>query len=321
MALYRSALPQLDGGLFLTDGGLETTLIFHEGLELPDFAAFDLLKTTEGERVLRKYFQTYAEIARRSGAGFVLESATWRANPDWGARLGYGTEELAEANRKAIGLLEEIRDEYETETTPVVISGCLGPRGDGYVVDQAMSDGEAAAYHRQQVEAFANSAADMVCAVTMNYVEEAVGIARAAQRAQMPVAISFTVETDGKLPTGQSLKTAIERVDDATSGHPAYFMINCAHPTHVEHALSDGGPWLERIRGLRANASRKSHAELNESPELDIGNPAELGMQYVSLRKQLPHLNVMGGCCGTDHRHVEQVAVACSPLFRGAAPS
>ncbi len=318
MAKYRNTLPQLGGGLYLTDGGIETTLIFHEGLDLPDFAAFHLLKTHEGEAALRKYFRTYAEIAKQFGTGLILESATWRANADWGTRLGYTPEVLADANRRAIHLLEEVRNEYETERTPVVISGCLGPRGDGYVPDRAMSEQEAAAYHRDQVETLAGSAADMVCAITMNYVEESLGIARVAQRAGMPVAISFTVETDGNLPTGQTLKAAIEQVDDATSGYPCYYMINCAHPAHFEHVLAEGGLWLDRIRGLRANASRKSHAELNESPELDVGNPVELGSQYARLKTRLPRLNVMGGCCGTDHRHVEQIAEACSPLFRAA---
>lgn len=318
MARYRKKLPQLGRGLYLTDGGIETTLIFHEGLELPDFAAFHLLQTAEGEAALRKYFRAYAEIAKHFGTGLVLESATWRANADWGTRLGYMPERLADANRRAIQLLEEIRDEYQTERTRVVISGCLGPRGDGYVPDRAMSEQEAQAYHQAQVETFAGSAADMLCAITMNYVEEAVGIARAAQRAGMPVAISFTVETDGNLPTGQTLKAALEQVDEATSDYPSYYMINCAHPTHFEQVLIEGEAWLDRIRGLRANASCKSHAELNESAELDLGNPVELGMQYASLRKQLPRLNVMGGCCGTDHRHVKQIAEACSPLFPAA---
>ena len=315
MALYRNALPQLGGGLYLTDGGIETTLIFHEGLELPDFVAFHLLRTPEGEAALLKYFRTYAEIARRFATGLILESATWRASADWGRRLGYTSESLADANRKAIHLLEEIRNEYESKEMPVVISGCLGPRGDGYVPDRVMSEQEAEDYHRDQVEVFAGTAADMVCAITMNYVEEAIGIARAAQRAGMPVAISFTVETDGNLPTGQSLKEAIEQVDKTTAGYPCYYMINCAHPTHFEHVLAEGEPFVERIRGLRANASRKSHAELNESPELDVGNPAELALQYADLKRRLPQLNVMGGCCGTDHRHIEQIAEACLPLF------
>jgi S-methylmethionine-dependent homocysteine/selenocysteine methylase len=155
----------------------------------------------------------------------------------------------------------------------------------------------------------------MICAITMNYVEEAIGIARAAERVRMPVALSFTVETDGRLPTGQALRAAVEQVDDATAGYPRYYMINCAHPSHFEDLLADEGRWLERVRGLRANASRKSHAELNEATALDIGDPGELGRDYARVRGRLRHLNVMGGCCGTDHRHVEQIASTCLPLF------
>jgi S-methylmethionine-dependent homocysteine/selenocysteine methylase len=315
MTKYRNALPQLNGQLFLTDGGIETTLIFHERLDLPDFAAFHLLKMSKGEAALYKYFRTYAEIAKKYGTGLILESATWRANADWGARIGYSTETLANANRKAIHLLKKIREEFESEWTPMVISGCIGPRGDGYIPDSSMTAQEAESYHWQQIETFAGTAVDMVTSITMNYVEEAIGIARAAQKANLPAVISFTVETDGKLPTGQTLRSAIEQVDEATSGYPSYYMINCAHPTHFEHVLAEGGAWADRIRGVRANASRRSHAELNEAPDLDMGNPVELGMQYSQLKNWLPHLNVLGGCCGTDHRHVEQIAEACMPLF------
>ena len=314
---YRHDLPQRRDRLFLTDGGIETTLIFTEGLELIDFAAFVLLKTSEGEAALRRYFRTYAEIATRFATGLVLESATWRASPDWGTRLGYGPAELAEANARAIRLLEEIRDEYESDKVPIVLSGCVGPRGDGYVPNTAMSAAAAEAYHSGQIDVFAASAADMVCAVTINYVEEALGIVRAARRAGMPVVISFTVETDGALPTGQALRSAVEQVDAECSGYPAYYGINCAHPVHFEHVLADGGAWLQRIGALRANASTKSHAELNESVTLDSGDPLGLAGHYARLKQQLPRLSVMGGCCGTDGRHVGCIAEACVPLFPG----
>jgi S-methylmethionine-dependent homocysteine/selenocysteine methylase len=319
MAKYRNNLPQLSGRLFLADGGIETTLIFLEGLQLPDFAAFDLLKTSQGESALRTYFRPYAELATRFGTGLILESATWRASPDWGTRLGYEPAELAAANRHAIRLLAEIRAEYETPNTPIVISGCVGPRGDGYIPSSVMSAEEAEAYHGTQIETFGHTAADMVCAITMNYAAEALGIVRAAQRVNMPVAIAFTVETDGRLPSSQTLRSAIEEVDEATASYASYYAINCAHPTHFESVLADGGGWTERIRGVRANASRKSHAELNESTELDIGDPIELGDDYARLLKRLARLNVMGGCCGTDHRHIERIAQACVPLFRTAA--
>ncbi len=310
---FRTALPQLDGSLWLTDGGIETTLIFREGLELPDFAAFHLLKTAEGEAALRRYFRTYADLARRFGTGLILESATWRASPDWAGKLGYDARDLNALNRKAVSILEDIRKEYAQ--TPTAISGCLGPRGDGYNPARRMTEKEAEAYHGTQVGVFADSAADLVTAITMNYVEEAVGIARAARKAGMPAVISFTVETDGRLPTGQSLQEAIEQVDATTLNHPSYYMINCAHPTHFERLFLKGGSWIKRVKGLRANASRMSHAELNEAPVLDAGDPAELGGQYASLKRRLPQLNVMGGCCGTDHRHVEHMALACKPLW------
>lgn len=318
MAKYRYALPQLGGDLFLADGGIETTLIFHDKLDLPDFAAFTLLKNSrEGMAALRKYFRVYGAVASRYRTGLILESATWRASADWGARLGYSRDELALANRQSIELLEEIRAEFETDRCKVVISGCVGPRGDGYSPTNLMSASEAEDYHRAQIAIFAGTPADLITAITINYVEEAIGIVRAARHVRMPVVIAFTVETDGALPTGQTLQAAIEQVDAATSSYPSYYMINCAHPTHFENVLPDDAPWVQRIHGLRANASRLSHAELNDSSELDVGDPAELGAQYAKLKTtSLMNLNVMGGCCGTDDRHVEAIAKACAGLFK-----
>jgi homocysteine S-methyltransferase len=310
MPMHRSRLPQLDGGLFLTDGGLETTLIFREGLPLPEFAAFDLLKTEAGVQTLRKYFSAYARMAQRHGIGLILESPTWRASRDWGRKLGYSADGLADANRQSIALLDEIRDRFATEKAPAVISGNLGPRGDGYVPSALMSAAEAMDYHAEQIRTFASTEADMVAAFTMNYVEEAIGVALAARAFGMPVAIAFTVETDGALPTGQTLREAIERTDDATGSFPAYYMINCAHPVHFGKSLAPGGDWLDRIRGLRANASTRSHAELNEAPDLDDGDPVDLGKRYKEMNRVLRRLNVIGGCCGTDDRHVEEMCKA-----------
>lgn len=311
MSKYRNNLPQLDGGLFLTDGGIETTLIFHDGFDLPHFAAFDLLNDPKGMAALKKYFATYAGIARTNGVGFVLESPTWRASSDWAEKLSYSREALDAVNRDAIELMKEVRAEFETGESPMVVSGCVGPRGDGYDPGHVMSPEEAETYHGGQIRSFGKAGADMITAITMTNVNEAVGLTRAAKAADIPVVISFTVETDGRLPSGQSLKEAIEAVDTATGNGPAYFMVNCAHPTHFDTTLAGQEPWLERIRGLRANASKLSHAELDEATELDDGNPAEFGAQYSELRQRFPHINVLGGCCGTDHRHVEQACMAC----------
>ena len=309
-ARYRDALPQLERPLFLTEGGLETTLIFHDGLDLPHFASYDLLRREGGAEALRRYFESYVAIAQERGVGIALDTPTWRANPDWGGRLGDSRDELAELNRRAVALLEDVRDDLETPSTPIVISGCVGPRGDGYVVGAEMSADEAASYHGFQIGVFAGTAVDFVSALTMTYVDEAIGIVRAAVEAALPVVVSFTVETDGRLPSGQPLHEAVEQVDEATGGAPAYFMINCAHPTHFEAVLDGGATWAERIRGIRANSSKMSHAELDEAEELDEGDPQELAAEYVALRAGLPELRVLGGCCGTDHRHIDAMSRA-----------
>jgi S-methylmethionine-dependent homocysteine/selenocysteine methylase len=303
---HRSHLPQLDGGLFLTDGGIETTLIFHEGLDLPEFAAFPLLRTDDGTAALRRYFEPYAALARERGAGLVLESPTWRANPRWAERLGCSLAELDALNRKAIDLMADLRDEYSTEAAPIVISGCVGPHDDGYDPSVTLGADEAEEYHSVQIGTFADTTADMVTAITMTHAAEAIGVVRAATASGLPVAISFTLETDGRLPSGQELGDAIAETDAATGSAPAYYMINCAHPTHFERVLEEQ-PWRERIRGLRANASTKSHAELDDAEELDEGDPEDLGARYAELAGKLPALNVLGGCCGTDHRHVTAV--------------
>jgi S-methylmethionine-dependent homocysteine/selenocysteine methylase len=312
MARYRHALPQHQGGIFLTDGGMETTLIFHEGLELPHFAAFVLLDSADGRAHLKRYYEAYLRIARQRGLGFVLDSPTWRANPDWAAKLGYDAAALKAVNMGAIRFLDELRGAWETPRTPCVINGAIGPRGDGYKAGN-MDAAEAEAYHSAQIAAFAEAGADMVTAFTLNSINEAVGVVRAATGQKIPVAISFTVETDGRLVRGESLREAIEAVDAATERACEYFLINCAHPTHFDGALAAGESWVQRIHGIRANASAKSHAELDESETLDSGDPLDLGRRYLSLRRAFPQMRILGGCCGTDHRHVAAVCEACVP--------
>jgi homocysteine S-methyltransferase len=297
---------------------METQLIFLDGVELPHFASYVLLGTEEGRARLKRYYEHYLGIAAKRNVGFLLESATWRANPDWAAKIGHGAEDLKRINAASIRLLEELREKWETPAMPCVISAAIGPRGDGYKAGR-MESGEAEAYHAAQIEIFAATAADMVSAFTMNTANEAIGIAMAARKAGMPCMISFTVETDGKLVTGMTLGDAVKAVDDATSGSPAYYMINCAHPTHFSQALAAGESWVERVRGVRANASAKSHQELDESDTLDAGDPIDLGRRYHALRRDFPGMRILGGCCGTDHRHVAAICEACVPYEANAA--
>jgi S-methylmethionine-dependent homocysteine/selenocysteine methylase len=306
---YRDRLPQLAGGTFITDGGMETTLIFHQGFELPCFASFVLLEDAAGRQALRSYFDPYMTIASEHGVGFVLDSPTWRASPDWGARLGYSSDAIADVNRRGVALIEEIRADAGDETL-IVLAGSIGPQGDAYSPDDLISADEAERYHAAQLTALAGTTVDMATAYTLTTAAEAVGMVRAAVGVGLPIAISFTVETDGRLPDGQTLHEAIDEVDSATGEAAAYFMINCAHPTHFADALPAEGAFRERIRGLRANASTKSHSELDDSETLDAGDPASLAAEYQSIRRALPNLNVIGGCCGTDHRHIAAICAA-----------
>jgi homocysteine S-methyltransferase len=312
MSKYSTNLPQVRDKLFLTDGGLETTLIFHNGVELPCFASFDLMRTASGKTMLRDYYDRYIGIAKAEGLGFVLEAPTWRANRDWAEKLGYSREALAAVNRECIELMHELRDAFEDPASPMVISGNLGPRGDGYDPGKIMTADEAQAYHAEQIGWLAEAGVDMISAFTITNIPEAIGIARAAHNAGIPSVISFTLETDGKLPTGESLRAAIEAVDAATGNAPAYYMINCAHPSQFAEMLREGGAWLQRLRGLRANASRRSHAELDAAPDLDDGNPVELGGEYRDLLRRHGQITVLGGCCGTDHRHIQAISQACA---------
>jgi len=305
------SLPQ-PGQLFLTDAGLETDMVYNRGLELPCFSSTTLLRHDAGQAALDSYFRDFLELARKSGTGCILESASWRASPDWAEPLGIAPEELHALIRRSVVGLRELAAEYPD--VEFLVSGCVGPRGDGYEAGDAMSIDQAEAYHGSQVRILADAAADLVTAITMTNSAEAAGIVRAAKASAIPVVISFTVETDGTLPSGETLADAIATVDEASAAYPAYYMINCAHPDHFEDILDPEASWTARIGGLRANASRCSHAELDRMTELDAGDPAELADQYRALRSRLPNLRVLGGCCGTDIRHVTAIAEACVPI-------
>ncbi len=307
MAMYRHQLPQHGGGLFLTDAGLETDLIFNRGVDVPHFAAHTLLAHPEGRAHLADYFRGFLALAWAHGTGFVLDTPTWKAHAHWADELGASEQQLREANRDAVAFALGLRNEFLGEGSPIVLNAIVGPRGDAYAPQSAIGAGEAEDYHAQQLGWLAETQVDMVSAMTFTQSAEAIGFLRAARAVDLPAVVSFTVETDGALPTGQGLADAIIEVDAATRGSAAYFMINCAHPDHFDEALN-GSDWLRRIRGLRCNASRRSHAELDACTDLDAGDPGELAQLYGALVERMPWVNVIGGCCGSDLRHVAEIA-------------
>lgn len=299
--------------ILLTDGGLETTLVFDLDINLPHFAAFDLLNKPLQLEQIRSYYRQYLNLAAKNQVGFLLDTVTWRANPDWIFKLGYGRSDVLRVNLQATRFAISLKQEFERKVEPLLINGCVGPRHDGYLVGQKLTVAEAHDYHLEQILALVHGGVDLVTAMTINYRQEAQGIVTAAAVAAIPVVISFTLETDGRLPDGESLKDAIEHIDRLTDSYPLYYMINCAHPTHFMDIFQEAGDWKKRIRGVRANASCKSHAELNESEELDRGDKHELSARYLELKQTLPQLMVFGGCCGTDIGHISEILKSLSP--------
>jgi homocysteine S-methyltransferase len=287
---------------WVTDGGLETDLIFHRGVDLPEFAAYPLVWSDEGRSLLREYYADYVRIAELAQRGLRLETPTWRANTDWGARLDHDRTRVDDANRRAVELLQGVADGARGRVREVEVVGMVGPRGDGYRPGTRIDPDEAADYHAPQLAAFAAAGADAASVLTLTDAGEAIGVSRAAAAVGLPLAVAFTVETDGRLPAGTPLAEAVEQVDAAAA--PAYFLVNCAHPEHVLAALVDGGAWVDRVHGLRVNASTMSHAELDEADALDEGDLEVLVPAHRLVEERLPHLEVVGGCCGTDARHV-----------------
>lgn len=285
----------------MTDGGLETDMIFRRGIDLPEFAAFPLLDSEAGRAALEDYYAGYVALAVRAGVPLLLDTPTWMASPDRAAPVGYDAAALDRVNAQSVEFLTRLAAAHEDELVGWEVGGQLGPRGDGYGGDGRADPDGAAAYHRPQLAAFRSAGAGRATALTLTDVGEAVGIVRAADDVGIRVAIGFTVETDGRLPDGTRLGDAIEAVDSAAP--PSYFMVNCAHPTHVAAGL-DTGDWRARVRGLRVNASTMSHAELDAAERLDDGDPRQLAEDQAPLLAELGPVEVLGGCCGTDVRHV-----------------
>lgn len=298
--LFSSPVP------FLTDGGLETDLIFNDGVALPLFSAFVLLDSEDGRAALRRYFDRYLDVAERAGRGFVLDTPTWRANAGWAGQHGLTTADIKRINADAVRLAKEIRLSRSWPER-ILINGSIGPTGDGYSAERRLTPEQAQALHTPQLEAFAEEGADFAIALTMTHAGEALGVARAAAAAGVRVGISFTVETDGRLPDGSSLGEAISTVEQESGGSPMFYGVNCAHPTHFLDKLA--GSWLHRVGIVRANASTLSHAELDQATELDDGDPEDFGRLYEALGARLPGLRIVGGCCGSDCRHVAAVSM------------
>ena len=301
-----------DPRTYLTDGGFETSMLFIEGFDLPAFAACVLLEDDVARAKMDRYFDRFLAMAETAGTGFVLDTNTWRSGTHWADAVGRSSAQMQDLTREAVRFAMAIRDRWQDRVSPILLNGVIGPAGDAYDGKLVIDTATAEAIHAPQIALLATCGVDLVSALTFGSLPEAIGLARASAKAEVPVAISFTVETDGRLPDGTPLARAVLETDAATGDAPLYYMINCAHPEHFHDVLT-GEAWCRRIRGVRANASRLSHSELDEAETLDDGDPEEFGALHADLSRKLPALKVIGGCCGTDHRHVGCMANAMLP--------
>jgi homocysteine S-methyltransferase len=302
----QAGLPQLNGHLMTSGGGFETWMQYVDGFTLRHFCGFELLNDKRGEACLRDYHRKLVEAAVANGFGVINEGVHYRASRDWGALTGYSREGLEEINIRGIEFYRDFAREYGSAETPMLVGGVIGPRGDAYNIGRTPDAAEAEDYHSEQIATFRKAGASHITAMTFSSVEEAIGLARAAKAAEMPVVVSFIVGRGGRLLGGETIEEAFTRVDAATGSAPAYYMINCTHPTEFVPGLTDG-VWTKRLGGFLPNAVAMETLDLCKLGHLEDGDPAELGGQMAELAKWFPHVNVWGGCCGTDGRHIGEI--------------
>jgi homocysteine S-methyltransferase len=300
-------LPQQLGKLMTTAGGFETWMQYVDGFKLRHFCGFELLDDARGVSCLKDYHRKVIEAAVANGFGMINEGLHYRASRDWGELIGFSRSALEEINHRGIEFYRDFAREYSSPGTPMLVGGVIGPRGDAYNLGRLPDAAEAEDYHSEQIQTFRKAGVDHVTAMTFSSVDEAIGVARAAKSAGLPVVISFLLARGGRLKGGETLQEAIFRVDSATGNAPAYFMTNCTHPIEFEPALVPG-EWVARLGGFMPNAVAMETMDLCKLGHLEDGDPVELGAQMAALARRFPHINVWGGCCGTDGRHIGQIA-------------
>lgn len=298
---------QQNGRFYLSEGGTETELMYKYGFELPQFALYPLLNNHDATSTMRGMFRSYLDVVARNEMNALMGGLDYRASPDWGKLLGYSPAGLAEANHQSIDFLRELAAEYVSDINEILIQGLIGPRGDAYERNTKITVNEAEDYHSVQLNTLKDANVDLALAITFNNVPESIGVARAAVKLGVPLAISLTLDTHSRLNSGPSLEEAITRIDAETGQSPEFYLINCSHPLEYEPAITPGN-WINRIRGVRPNASKMDKISLCKIGHLEDGDPEELGNLCGGLARRYPHMDIWGGCCGTWDTHIHEIA-------------
>jgi homocysteine S-methyltransferase len=314
---YQTTFPVRSGeALFLTEGGIETELMYKWRFELPHVAVFPLLDNPDAVAVMRGIYRRSLDVAAAHGMSAMLTGLDYRASPDWGGLPGYSQEALVEANHQAIDFLRELAREYNDDLPRVLVGGIIGPRGDAYELNRTITADAAEDYHATQLTTLKQADVDFAAAMTFNNIPEAIGVARAATTIGVPLVISLTVDSTSRLKSGPTVAEAVETIDAETDGAPACYMLNCSHPVEFEPGLTDGD-WIRRLRGFRPNASKMEKIALCQIGHLEEGDPVELGRLMGDLARRYPHMDIWGGCCGTGTVHLGEIAKNVCKAYRG----
>lgn len=312
MAETKAFPSRQEGRFYLSEGGTETELMYKYGFELPQFAMFPLLNNPDAVSKMREMFRSYLDVVANNGMCALMGGLDYRASPDWGELLGYSPAGLAEANHQSIAFLREIANEYASDIPEILIQGLIGPRGDAYARNAKITENEAEDYHSVQLETLKDTDVDLALAMTFNNIPESIGVARAAAKIGVPLGISLSLDSTSRLNSGPGLAEAITVIDAEVNQSPEFYSINCSHPVEYEPAIVPGD-WIDRVRGVRPNASKMEKIALCQIGHLEQGDPVELGELCGDLARRYPHMDIWGGCCGTWNTHLDEIAKNIAP--------
>ena len=314
--MAKSFPDQEPGTLYLTEGGTETEIMYKYGYELPEFAMFTLLENKSAKAEMRAMFERYLDTVAEYGYCALMGGIDYRASSDWGDKLGYSRQALADIQQGCVEFLRDIAEPYADQIPRILFAGLLGPRGDAYGTGDQITATEAEDYHSMQLESVKAADADLALAATFNNIPEAIGVARAASKIGIPLCISFSLDSTSRLNSGPSFREAVETTDtESGEARPQFYGLNCSHPLEMEPALEPGN-WFQRVRMLRPNAVMMEKIALCKIGHLEDGDPEELGEQMGSLAQRYAHIDIWGGCCGTCETHLGQIAGQVAKAFQ-----
>ncbi|MBW2409401.1 MAG: homocysteine S-methyltransferase family protein [Deltaproteobacteria bacterium] len=301
-----------NAAVILTEGAVIERLRRDPAVELdPYIANAGLIYDQAGKQAMTRIYRQYIDIASRYRLPMIVSAPTWRASSERINKSAYSGRETMV--KDCADFINRIRQDVSQSADCIYIAGLIACRGDSYEPREALTADKAEAYHRLQAQELAHAGVDFILAATLPAVSEALGIAAALSQCAIPYSLSFVIRSDGRVLDGTPLQAAIEKIDAAVNPGPLFYQINCVHPAIFRKAIEQSEPGFDRLLGLQANTSEKSPEELDGLGYLDTSEPEEFAESMLALHTHFG-LKIIGGCCGTDHRHIEEIAKRLSGI-------